>query len=143
MPILLRGCVGIGPPLRRTLRDYYRAVAHSRPACRGNRHAFDAKVLPHHACDATTPCCSLEPARTADQKGAVPEKRVYGNPVRARRVVDQPGRTHGRGDRVMGAARVESVQGCPAASIEVIDPRTVAPLDWKLRYVGGEYKAGG
>ena len=129
MPILLRGCVGIGhSAATHHSGNYYPMFAHF-PGLHVVVPAspFDAKGLLHHALRCDDPVLFLEPRELLGQKGAVPEGD-YEIPFGSARVV-----TEGEDATVVAIGSMVrlAVEACKevAASVEVIDPRTVAPLD--------------
>jgi 2-oxoisovalerate dehydrogenase E1 component len=129
MPILLRGCVGIGhSAATHHSGNYYPMFAHF-PGLRVVVPAspFDAKGLLHHALRCDEPVLFLEPREILGLKGQVPEGD-YEIPFGSARVVQR-----GKDATIVaiGASVRLVVEACKevSASIEVIDPRTVAPLD--------------
>ena len=132
MPILLRGCVGIGhSAATHHSGNYYplfaqfpglRVVVPSTP--------YDAKGLLHHALRCDDPVVFLEPRELLTTKGPVPAE-AYEIPFGRAAVVRE-----GRDVTVVALARMVRValEACAeleraGVSVEVIDPRTVAPLD--------------
>jgi 2-oxoisovalerate dehydrogenase E1 component len=132
MPILLRGCVGIGHfAATHHSGNYYplfaqfpglRVVVPSTP--------YDAKGLLHHALRCDDPVLFLEHRELLAMKGPVPEA-AYELPFGKAAVARE-----GKDITVVALARMvpkvlevaeELAKG--GVSVEVIDPRTVAPLD--------------
>ncbi len=134
MPILLRGCVGIGhSAATHHSGNYYplfaqfpglRVVVPSTP--------YDAKGLLHHALRCDDPVLFLEHRELLATKGPVPEA-PYELPFGKAAVVRE-----GKDITVVALARmvpkvveVAEELAKEGVSVEVIDPRTVAPLDTK------------
>lgn len=132
MPILLRGCVGIGhSAATHHSGNYYplfaqfpglRVVVPSTP--------YDAKGLLHHALRCDDPVLFLEHRELLTIRGPVPEA-AYELPFGKAAVVRD-----GKDITVVALARmvpkvIEVAEGLAkeGVSVEVIDPRTVAPLD--------------
>ena len=130
MPVLLRGCVGVGhSAATHHSGNYYPLYAHF-PGLRVvvPSNPYDAKGLLIHALNSDDPVLFLEPREVLGVKGFVPEGPyeiefgraavvLAGNDV----TVVALGRMVHEVKRV--AATLEGV------SVELIDPRTVAPLD--------------
>jgi 2-oxoisovalerate dehydrogenase E1 component len=132
MPILLRGCIGIGhSAATHHSGNYYPMYAHfpglrvvvpSTPA--------DAKGLLHHALRSDDPVLFLEHRELMASKGPVPEF-PYEIPFGKAAVVRE-----GRDVSVVALALMvqRTAKACEllaqeGISVELIDPRTVAPLD--------------
>lgn len=132
MPILLRGCVGIGhSAATHHSGNYYplfaqfpglRVVVPSTP--------YDAKGLLHHALRCDDPVIFLEHRELLSLKGPVPAA-AYEIPFGRAAVVRE-----GKSVTVVALARMVQVALAACAelertgvSVELIDPRTVAPLD--------------
>jgi len=132
MPILLRGCVGIGhSAATHHSGHYYPLFAHF-PGLRVAVPStpYDAKGLLHHALRCNDPVIFLEHRELLTTKGAVPEA-AYEIPFGQATVVRE-------GKDMTVVALTSMVPKALAAadtlaregvSIEVIDPRTVSPLD--------------
>lgn len=132
MPILLRGCIGIGhSAATHHSGNYYPMFAHF-PGLRVvvPSTPFDAKGLLHHALRSNDPVIFLEHRELLAIKGTVPEE-AYEIPFGQASVVRA-----GKDLTVVALAlmvqRTRSV--CESLekegiSVELIDPRTVAPLD--------------
>jgi 2-oxoisovalerate dehydrogenase E1 component len=132
MPILLRGCVGIGhSAATHHSGNYYPLYAHF-PGLRVAipATAYDAKGLLHRALRSNDPVLFLEHRELLGLKGLVPEQ-AYEIPFGQAAVVHQ-------GSDVTVVALTVMVQRTLKAcellsregiSVEIIDPRTVAPLD--------------
>jgi 2-oxoisovalerate dehydrogenase E1 component len=132
MPVLLRGCVGIGhSAATHHSGNYYPMYAHF-PGLRVVVPAspYDAKGLLKHALRSNDPVLFLEPRELLGMKGPVPTDDYeipFGQAAVVREGTDLTLVAIGR----MVPMAVETGQKLAAdgASIEIIDPRTVAPLD--------------
>jgi 2-oxoisovalerate dehydrogenase E1 component len=132
MPILLRGCIGIGhSAATHHSGNYYPMYAHF-PGLRVvvPSTPYDAKGLLHHALRCDDPVIFLEHRELLEKKGAVPEQ-PYEIPFGRAAVVRE-----GRDITVVALALMvqRSLQACEklvaeGIEVELIDPRTVAPLD--------------
>jgi 2-oxoisovalerate dehydrogenase E1 component len=132
MPILLRGCIGIGhSAATHHSGNYYPMYAHF-PGLRVvvPSTPYDAKGLLHHALRCDDPVLFLEHRELLSLKGAVPES-AYEIPFGKAAVVRE-----GKDATVVALTRMvpKSLEAADTLaregiSIEVIDPRTVAPLD--------------
>jgi 2-oxoisovalerate dehydrogenase E1 component len=132
MPILLRGCIGIGHSAATHHSGNYYPMYAQFPGLRVVVPAtpYDAKGLLHHALRCDDPVLFLEHRELRSLKGPVPET-AYEIPFGQAAVVHQ-------GTAVTVVALAPMVQRTLAActalaaqgiSVELIDPRTVAPLD--------------
>jgi 2-oxoisovalerate dehydrogenase E1 component len=132
MPILLRGCIGIGhSAATHHSGNYYPMYAHFpglRVAIPSN--AYDAKGLLHHALRCGDPVIFLEHRELLGHKAAVPAE-PYEVPFGQAAIVRA-----GNDVTVVALARMVSLTlevaetlAREGISVEVIDPRTVAPLD--------------
>jgi 2-oxoisovalerate dehydrogenase E1 component len=132
MPVLLRGCVGIGhSAATHHSGNYYTMYAHF-PGLRVFLPStpYDAKGLLHHALSCDDPVLFLEHRELLASKGPVPEQ-PYEIPFGQAAVVRQ-----GKDITVVALALMVSrtLQACEqlaqeGIAVELIDPRTVAPLD--------------
>jgi 2-oxoisovalerate dehydrogenase E1 component len=132
MPILLRGCIGIGhSAATHHSGNYYPMFAHV-PGLRVVVPAspYDAKGLLHHALRSDDPVLFLEHRELLSLKGLVPEG-PYEIPFGQAAVVRE-----GKDITVVALALMVqlSLKACDTLategiSVELIDPRTVAPLD--------------
>lgn len=132
MPVLLRGCVGIGhSAATHHSGNYYPMYAHF-PGLRVvvPSTPYDAKGLLHHALRCSDPVLFLEHRELLGLKGPVPEE-AYEIPFGQATVVRE-----GRDLTLVALTRMVPLAREAAdtlardgISIEVIDPRTVAPLD--------------
>lgn len=132
MPILLRGCVGIGHSAATHHSGNYYPLFAQFPGLRVAVPStpYDAKGLLHHALRSNDPVIFLEPRELLTMKGAVPEGE-YEIPFGQAAVVRE-----GKVVTVVALARmVHLVQEAAeilareGLSVELVDPRTVAPLD--------------
>jgi len=132
MPILLRGCVGIGhSAATHHSGNYYPMYAHF-PGLRVvvPSTPYDAKGLLTHALRCDDPVVFLEHREILGLKGPVPEGEYEIEFGRAAVVRE------GRDVTVVALALMvhQTLKACEALekegiSVELIDPRTVAPLD--------------
>lgn len=132
MPILLRGCVGIGHSAATHHSGNYYPLFAQFPGLRVAVPStpYDAKGLLHHALRCDDPVLFLEHRELLGVKGAVP-RGSYEVPFGQAAVVRA-----GTDVTVVALARmvhlaVEAAEELAKAGIsaEVVDPRTVAPLD--------------
>ncbi|MFO0796619.1 MAG: dehydrogenase E1 component subunit alpha/beta [Gemmataceae bacterium] len=132
MPVLLRGCVGIGHSAATHHSGNYYPLFAQFPGLRVAVPStpYDAKGLLHHALRCDDPVVFLEHRELLTLKGPVPEA-AYEIPFGRAAVVRE-----GRDVTVVALARMVRLALEAAAelaragvSVEVIDPRTVAPLD--------------
>ena len=132
MPVLLRGCVGIGHSAATHHSGNYYPLFAQFPGLRVAVPAtpYDAKGLLHHALRCDDPVVFLEHREILSVKGPVPEA-AYEIPFGQAAVVRD-----GKDITVVAVARMVHVALAAAdalakdgVSAEVIDPRTVAPLD--------------
>jgi 2-oxoisovalerate dehydrogenase E1 component len=132
MPVLLRGCVGIGhSAATHHSGNYYPMYAHF-PGLRVVVPAspYDAKGLMKHALRSNDPVLFLEPRELLGMKGPVPTEDYeipFGQAAVLQEGTDLTLVAIGR----MAPLALEAGQKLAddGASVEVIDPRTVAPLD--------------
>ena len=132
MPILLRGCIGIGhSAATHHSGNYYPMYAHF-PGLRVvvPSTPYDAKGLLHHALRCDDPVIFLEHRELLSLKGLVPEED-YEIPFGKAAVVRE-----GKDVTVVALALMvqHTLKACATlagegVSVELIDPRTVAPLD--------------
>jgi 2-oxoisovalerate dehydrogenase E1 component len=132
MPILLRGCIGIGhSAATHHSGNYYPMYAHF-PGLRVvvPSTPYDAKGLLHHALRSHDPVIFLEHRELLATKGPVPQE-PYEIPFGQAAVVRE-----GKDITVVALAFMvaQTLKACEqlqakGVSIELIDPRTVAPLD--------------
>jgi 2-oxoisovalerate dehydrogenase E1 component len=132
MPVLLRGCVGIGhSAATHHSGNYYPMYAHF-PGLRVVVPAspYDAKGLMKHALRTNDPVLFLEPRELLGLKGPVPTEDYeipFGQAATVREGTDLTLVAIGR--MVPMALEAANQLAAGGASIEIIDPRTVAPLD--------------
>jgi 2-oxoisovalerate dehydrogenase E1 component len=132
MPILLRGCIGIGhSAATHHSGNYYPMYAHF-PGLRVvvPSTPYDAKGLLHHALRCDDPVLFLEHRELLSLKGPVPEKD-YEIPFGQAAIVRE-----GKDVTVVALALMvqRALNACETLAaegiaVELIDPRTVAPLD--------------
>jgi 2-oxoisovalerate dehydrogenase E1 component len=132
MPILLRGCIGIGhSAATHHSGNYYPMYAHF-PGLRVvvPSTPYDAKGLLHHALRSDDPVLFLEHRELLALKGHVPE-HDYEIPFGQAAVVRE-----GKDITVVALALMvqRTLKACEqlakeGVGVELIDPRTVAPLD--------------
>jgi 2-oxoisovalerate dehydrogenase E1 component len=132
MPLLLRGCGGVGHSAATHHSGMYHSIYSHIPGLRVviPSNPFDAKGLMAHALRSDDPVLFLEHRELMQSKGAVPEGH-YEIPFGQARVVVTGGDvtivalsfmvTH-----ALSAAEQLSSEGI---SVEIVDPRTVSPLD--------------
>jgi len=132
MPILLRGCIGIGHSAATHHSGNYATLYAHFPGLRVVIPAspYDAKGLLHHALRCDDPVMFLEPRELLSLKGPVPEPAYeipFGRAAVVRNGTDVTVVAIGAMvPKALDAAEALSREG---SSVEVIDPRTVAPLD--------------
>ncbi|MBM3727544.1 MAG: dehydrogenase [Acidobacteria bacterium] len=132
MPILLRGVVGIGHSAATHHSGSYHAIYSHLPGLRVVMPStpYDAKGLITHALRSDDPVLFLEPRELLAAKGPVPVES-YEIPFGKARI-----RREGRdatlvaiGPMVPRALEAAEALAAENASIEVIDPRSISPLD--------------
>lgn len=132
MPILLRGCIGIGHSAATHHSGSYLSIYAHIPGLRVvvPSTPYDAKGLFTHALRCEDPVLFLEPRELMASKGPVPES-PYEIPFGRARIARE-------GKDITVVALAEMARRTLAAaeelakeavSVEVIDPRTVSPLD--------------
>jgi len=132
MPVLLRGCIGIGHSAATHHSGSYYSIYSHIPGLRVvvPSTPYDAKGLFTHALRSDDPVLFLEPRELMSVKGYVPAEPYEIEFGKARLV--QEGRqvtVVGIGmmlHRVQAAASQLATEGF---SVEIIDPRTISPLD--------------
>jgi 2-oxoisovalerate dehydrogenase E1 component len=132
MPILLRGCIGIGhSAATHHSGSYYPVFAHF-PGLRVvvSSTPYDAKGLLHHALRCDDPVLFLEHRELLATKGPVPEQ-PYEVPFGRAAIVREGKDVTVVALSVMVPRALEACEKLAAEgiSVELIDPRTVAPLD--------------
>jgi 2-oxoisovalerate dehydrogenase E1 component len=132
MPLLLRGCGGVGHSAATHHSGMYHSVYSHIPGLRVvvPSNPYDAKGLMAHALRSDDPVLFLEHRELMQSKGAVPEEH-YEIPFGQARIA----RTGTDATIVAIALMVEHAMQAAeqlageGISIEIIDPRTVSPLD--------------
>ncbi len=132
MPVLLRGCVGIGHAAATHHSGSYHSIYSHIPGLRVviPSTPYDAKGLLIHALRSQDPVLFLEPRELLNTKGLVPAE-PYEIEFGVARTLHPGHRITVVGvghmaQRALAAARQLASEGL---SVEVIDPRTVSPLD--------------
>jgi 2-oxoisovalerate dehydrogenase E1 component len=130
MPILLRGCIGIGHSAATHHSGNYSTMYGHFPGLRVvlPSNPYDAKGLLHHALRCDDPVFFLEHRELLALKGQVPEP-AYELPFGQAAIVRE-----GRDVTVVALAlmvhkTLEAIEKLAGISVELIDPRTAAPLD--------------
>jgi 2-oxoisovalerate dehydrogenase E1 component len=132
MPVLLRGCVGIGHSAATHHSGNYYSLFAQFPGLRVAVPStpYDAKGLLHHALRCDDPVIFLEHRELLTLKGPVPNA-AYEIPFGRAEVVNA-----GKDVTVVALGRMVRLAldacielGREGVSVELIDPRTVAPLD--------------
>jgi 2-oxoisovalerate dehydrogenase E1 component len=135
MPVLLRGCIGIGHSAATHHSGSYHTLYGQVPGLRVAvpSNAYDAKGLFTRALRCDDPVMFLEHRELLNTRTAVPESD-YEIPFGKGRIV-----AHGSDLTIVALARmVQLVQSLlpelsqRGVSVELIDPRTVSPLDTEL-----------
>ncbi len=132
MPILLRGCIGIGHAAATHHSGSYYSIYGHIPGLRVviPSSPYDAKGLLTHALRCQDPVLFLEPRELMSMKGPVPSEPYEIEFGRARILREGKDATviaiAFMTERAMTAAKLLAEEG---VSVEVIDPRTVSPLD--------------
>ena len=133
MPILLRGCIGVGHSAATHHSGNYASIYSHIPGIRVVLPStpYDAKGLFHHALRCDDPVLFLEHRELMATRGCVPETD-YEIPFGQARVAREGTDTTVVALSLMvhhTLAAAEKLAG-EGQSIEVIDPRTVSPLDF-------------
>jgi 2-oxoisovalerate dehydrogenase E1 component len=132
MPVLLRGCIGIGHSAATHHSGSYYSIYSHIPGLRVvvPSTPYDAKGLFTHALRSDDPVLFLEPRELMAVKGPVPAA-PYEIPFGKARVVREGAQVTVVAVALMVQRAVAAAQELAAEglSVEVIDPRTVAPLD--------------
>ena len=132
MPVLLRGCIGIGnSAATHHSGSYYTMYGHF-PGLRVvvPSSPFDAKGLLAHALKCNDPVLFLEHRGVLSVKGAVPEEPYeieFGRAAVVREGTDVT--VVALALMVHHAKKACDVLAAEGISVELIDPRTIAPLD--------------
>ncbi len=132
MPVLLRGCIGIGHAAATHHSGSYHSIYSHIPGLRVviPSTPYDAKGLFLHALRSDDPVLFLEPRELMAVKGPVPVE-PYEIAFGQARILQEGTKITVVGialmaQRALAAARQLAAEGL---SVEVIDPRTVSPLD--------------
>ena len=127
MPVLLRGCIGIGHSAATHHSGSYHSIYSHIPGLRVvvPSTPFDAKGLFTHALRSDDPVLFLEPRELMSVKGPVPEVD-YEIEFGKARVLQEGSQITVIGIGHMAQRALAAAKGLSA---EVIDPRTVSPLD--------------
>jgi 2-oxoisovalerate dehydrogenase E1 component len=132
MPLLLRGCIGIGHCAATHHSGSYHSIYAHIPGLRVviPSTPFDAKGLFHHALRCQDPVLFLEHRELFGIKGPVPEE-PYEIEFGKASIVREGTDITVVGIALMVHKAVEAAEKLAAdgLSVEVIDPRTVSPLD--------------
>jgi 2-oxoisovalerate dehydrogenase E1 component len=134
MPILLRGCIGIGHSAATHHSGSYHSIFSHIPGLRVviPSTPYDAKGLFTHALRCNDPVLFLEPRELLSTKGPVPVES-YEIGFGKARILREGNQVTAVGIGVMAQRALAA--SAPLAeegiSVEVIDPRTVSPLDTK------------
>ncbi len=132
MPILLRGCVGIGHSAATHHSGFYGTLYAHFPGLRVvvPSNAYDAKGLLTHALRCDDPVIFLEHRELLTTKSAVPEES-YEIPFGKARIVREGSDLTivALAHMVKLAAEVADRLKPEGIHIEVLDPRTISPLD--------------
>lgn len=132
MPVLLRGCIGIGHSAATHHSGSYYALLANIPGLRVvvPSSPFDAKGLLAHALRCDDPVVFLEHREILNVKGSVPEadyEIAFGQAAIVRAGTDVT--VVALALMVHHALKAADELAQEGVSVEVIDPRTVAPLD--------------
>jgi len=132
MPVLLRGCIGIGHSAATHHSGSYHSVYAHFPGLRVVTPAtpYDAKGLFTHALRSPDPVLFLEHRELIATKGPVPQE-TYEIPFGQAAVAREGSDVTVVGVSLMRHRAIEAAEQLAGdgISVEVIDPRTVSPLD--------------
>ncbi len=132
MPILLRGCGGIGHSAATHHSGLYHSIYTHIPGLRVVMPStpYDAKGLMAHALQSNDPVLFLEHRELMAFKGPAPEEN-YEIPFGQARIVRQGADVTVVAISLMVHHAIEAadVLATEGVSVEIIDPRTVSPLD--------------
>ncbi|MCC6363197.1 MAG: dehydrogenase [Bryobacterales bacterium] len=132
MPVLLRGCIGIGHSAATHHSGSYQSIYSHIPGLRVVMPStpYDAKGLFTHALRCDDPVLFLEPRELMSVKGAAPAEPYEIEFGKARVVREgQQATVVAIGLMVQHAAAAAEALAGEGISVEVLDPRTVSPLD--------------
>lgn len=132
MPVLLRGCGGVGHSAATHHSGMYHSIYAHIPGLRVvlPSNPFDAKGLMAHALRSDDPVLFLEHRELMQTKGPVPEEH-YEIPFGQARIV-RPGTdvtVVALSLMVQHTVKAAETLAGAGVSVEIIDPRTVSPLD--------------
>ncbi|MCP4512633.1 MAG: dehydrogenase [Fuerstiella sp.] len=132
MPVLLRGCIGIGHSAATHHSGSYHSIYSHIPGLRAvvPSTPYDAKGLFHHALRCQDPVLFLEHRELYGMKAPVPEEPYeieFGKASVIREGTDIT--VVGIALMVHKALEAAETMETEGVSVEVIDPRTVSPLD--------------
>jgi 2-oxoisovalerate dehydrogenase E1 component len=132
MPVLLRGCIGIGHSAATHHSGSYHSIYSHIPGLRVviPSTPYDAKGLFHHALRCDDPVLFLEHRELMGLKGLVPEEPYeieFGKAAVVRPGTDVT--IVAMCLMVQHALKAAEQLAAEGVSIEIIDPRTVSPLD--------------
>lgn len=132
MPLLLRGCGGVGHSAATHHSGMYHSIYSHIPGLRVvlPSNPFDAKGLMAHALRSDDPVLFLEHRELMQSKGPVPEEH-YEIPFGQARIV-RPGTdvtVVALSLMVSHAIKAAEILAGEGISVEIVDPRTVSPLD--------------
>ncbi|MFN7923171.1 MAG: dehydrogenase E1 component subunit alpha/beta [Bryobacteraceae bacterium] len=130
MPLLMRGCVGIGHSAATHHSGSYHSIYSHIPGLRVviPSTPYDAKGLFTHALRSNDPVLFLEPRELMKAKGMVPAE-PYEIPFGKARIARAGSQVTVVAIGSMVPQTLAAADRLPGVSIEVIDPRTVSPLD--------------
>ena len=133
MPILLRGCIGIGHSAATHHSGNYASIYSHIPGIRVVLPStpYDAKGLFHHALRCNDPVLFLEHRELMATKGKVPESD-YEIPFGQARVACEGSHATVVALSLMVRHTLEATEKLAkeGISVEVVDPRTASPLDF-------------
>jgi 2-oxoisovalerate dehydrogenase E1 component len=132
MPVLLRGCGGVGHSAATHHSGMYHSIYSHIPGLRVvlPSNPFDAKGLMAHALRSDDPVLFLEHRELIQTKGPVPEEQ-YEIPFGQARVVraGTDVTVVALSLMVQHAIKAAETLASEGVSVEIVDPRTVSPLD--------------
>jgi 2-oxoisovalerate dehydrogenase E1 component len=132
MPVLLRGCIGIGHSAATHHSGSYHSIYSHIPGLRVvvPSTPYDAKGLFTHALRSDDPVLFLEPRELMSVKGHVPAEPYEIEFGKARVVREgRQATVVAIGAMVQRATAAAEALTAEGISVEVVDPRTVSPLD--------------
>jgi 2-oxoisovalerate dehydrogenase E1 component len=134
MPVLLRGCVGIGHSAATHHSGNYYAMYGHFPGLRVVLPStpYDAKGLLKRALRCDDPVLFLEPREVLGLKGPVPEEEYeieFGRAAVVREGTDVT--VVALGKMVHEVKKAADILASEGISVELVDPRTISPLDFE------------